>query len=570
MNKIIALAAASLLLAISLPALGKNADVVVVGAGLAGLSAALEAARQGATVTVIDMASVFGGHAVMSEADVTIVDTPLQIANGVHDSPELAFQDFMKWGEDANPEWVRYYVTHSRSEIYDWLLPMGVTFEGLGAYPGNSVRRAHNTHGRGLGLVTPIYRECLRNRYITFEWNTAVLELISDEGHITGLRAKNSRTGAVRDVHARAVILATGGFQSNLRLVRENWPRDLSVPVQLLAGSGVNSMGSGLELASRVGAALTRLDHQWNYERGLPDPRYPGANRGLNASVNGVLVNTQGHLFRPADASSKTVLRTTLNQPGATYWAIFDEHTKRSFWISGSDWGNFDTIQRVILDNEDIVKKAATIEELASKTKLPVAALKDAIAQSNAASPKVSSPPFYAAQFFPLTRKSMGGIAIDMSARALNKQGNPIAGLYAAGEVAGEAGINGKAALEGTFLGPAIVTGRVAARAAVKDLGLAPPSVSISPRGAEPPQPVAAVIAATSSVACKSCHDLASLIDRPRAGYWHFERAHRVVLERKYECAQCHADMSPPVDAVYHRINPLAHTNTCISCHVAN
>jgi predicted oxidoreductase len=545
--------------------------MVVVGAGLAGLSAALEAARQGATVSVVDKASVFGGHAVMSEADVTIIDTPLQVANGVHDSPELAFDDFMKWGEDSNQEWVRYYVTHSRSEIYDWLIPMGVAFDGLGAYPGNSVRRAHNTHGRGLGLVTPVYRECLKNPNISFEWNTEVLELLKEHSRIVGLRAKSLRSGEVRDVHARAVILATGGFQSNLGLVRKYWPRDLAVPVRLLAGSGVNSTGSGLELASKAGAALTRLDHQWNYDRGLPDPRYPGANRGLNASVNGDRVNTQGQLFLPADASSKAGLRTTLNQPGATYWSIFDEHAKRSFWISGSDWGNFDTIQRVILDNDAIVKKAATIDELAAKTGLPAEALKAAIAHGNAGSPKVDSPPFYAAQFFPLTRKSMGGIAIDLSARALDKRGKPIAGLYAAGEVTGEAGINGKAALEGTFLGPAIVTGRGAARAAVKDLGLAPLPAIVPPRGAvEPRQPMAAAIGVTSSGQCESCHDLPLLTAKTRVGYWHFERAHQVVLERKFECAQCHGEIGMPNDAVPHRINRLAQTNTCTTCHVAN
>jgi uncharacterized protein len=573
LNKFIASAAASLLLAASFPAMPKEADIVVVGSGLAGLSAALEAARQGATVTVMDMASVFGGHAVMSEADLTIVDTPLQAAQGVHDTPELAFEDFMKWGEDSDPDWVRYYVTHSRSEIYDWLIAMGVTFDDLGSYPGNSVRRAHETHGRGMGLVTPVYRECLRNPRITFEWNTQVLDLLKDGGHITGLRVRSLRTGEERVVRTRAVILATGGFQSNLQLVREHWPSDLSVPAKLLAGSGVNSMGSGLELASKVGAALTRLDHQWNYERGLPDPRYPGASRGLNASVSGILVNSEGRLFRVPGASSKNALITTLNQPGATYWAIFDEPRKRSFGISGSDWGNFDTVQRVILDNEELVKRATSIDELAVKTGLPVAALKDSIARGNANSPKVVSPPFYAAQFFPLTRKSMGGIAIDLSARALDKQGKPIPGLYAAGEVTGEAGINGKAALEGTFLGPAIVTGRVAARAAVRDSGLA-----ALPVGVEPSLPIAAPMSSainiaasdSSTIKCQSCHDLSSLVDQRRAGYWHFERAHQVVLERKLECAQCHGEMRLPFDVAYHRIDRLSQTNTCTTCHVAN
>src|ERR1700734_914085 len=145
-----------------------SSDVLVVGSGMAGLSAALESARGGAEVLVIDMASVFGGHAVMSGADIAIVDTPLQHAHEIKDSPELAYEDFTRWGEDNNREWVRYYVEHSREDIYDWLTSLGVTFDGLRAYPGNSVPRAHMTQGLGLGLVGPVYRACLENPNIRF------------------------------------------------------------------------------------------------------------------------------------------------------------------------------------------------------------------------------------------------------------------------------------------------------------------------------------------------------------------------------------------------------------------
>ena len=131
---------------------------------MAGLAAALESARDGATVLVIDMASVFGGHAVMSGADVTMIDTPLQREKGVRDGPDLAFEDFIRWGGDDNREWVRYYVDHSREEIYDWLTAQGVVFDGLRLYPGNRVPRAHTTKGLGLGLVGPVYRRVWQTR----------------------------------------------------------------------------------------------------------------------------------------------------------------------------------------------------------------------------------------------------------------------------------------------------------------------------------------------------------------------------------------------------------------------
>ena len=230
---------------------------------------------------VLDMSSVFGGHAVMSGGDVTMIDTPLQRAHNIVDTPDIAYEDFMAWGGDNNKAWVRYYVDHSKVEIYDWLTAMGVQFDGVGRYPGSRVPRAHSTHGVGLGLVAPIYRACLANANVSFRWNTQVTELIVESGRVVGVRTKSTRSGAIDAVRADAVILATGGFQSNLALVRQHWPAGVPMPARLLAGSGINSMGSGLSLASGAGAALSNLDHQWNYERGLPDPRYPGSERGL-------------------------------------------------------------------------------------------------------------------------------------------------------------------------------------------------------------------------------------------------------------------------------------------------
>jgi uncharacterized protein len=542
-------------------------DIVVVGAGLAGLSAALEAARGGAKVIVMDMASVFGGHAVMSEGDVTIVNTPLQQDNGIHDSQELAYRDFMNWGKESNSEWVDYYVSHSREDIYDWLTSMGVKFNGLQDYPGNSVARAHRTQGRGLGLVSPVYRECVRNPNIKFLWNTEVVELITEHQQIIGVRVQNLRTRVQHTLHSSATILATGGFQSNLEWVRKYWPADLPLPRRLLAGSGINSVGSGLTLAVKQGAALTNMDRQWNYERGLPDPRYPGLNRGLNAAVaQSILINSSGVPLTLAGYVDEARLKAVLSQPGATYWAIFDEAGKRSFFVSGSDWGNFDAIQHTILDNRDLVKKADTLDELAAAAGLPAATLSATIQKSNKTGPiKIATPPFYAVQFFPLTRKSMGGLSVDSGARVLNTQHRSMTGLYAAGEVAGEAGINGKAALEGTFLGPAVVMGRVAARSALRDLKIPAEATSSTARLDE--RGTVAAPQLDSSV-CNSCHNLKSLVNNERPGYWHFEHVHRVVIERRSECIQCHAKMGPPGGAG-HRIDRLAQIDSCAYCHVS-
>jgi succinate dehydrogenase/fumarate reductase flavoprotein subunit len=155
----------------------------------------------------------------------------------------------------------------------------------------------------------------------------------------------------------------------------------------------------------------------------------------------------------------------------------------------------------------------------------------------------------------------MGGISIDHQARVLNTNAKAIPGLYAAGEATGEANINGKQALEGTFLGPAIITGRMAARTVLQDFSI---------HGEVPPPATTAESAAVNqsptNAPCLSCHQLQSTIDKPRSGYWHFERVHKIVLESRRECAECHSGMGEPATPK-HRINPLIQANSCTVCH---
>ena len=549
-------------------------DVIIVGAGISGLSAALDLGRGGAKVLVIDMASVFGGHAVMSQGSLSIVDTPTQRAAGFKDSPELAFQDFHRWGEDPATDWVRYYVDNSKRDIYDWVDELGVRFSEVVASSGNSVPREHQPIGRGIGLVTPIYRTCLELGTIDFLWNSKVSQLLTVDGRVVGVLIRDMRTGAERKLLGKAVILATGGFQSNLDMVREFWPAEFRFPERILAGSGKNSIGLGHQMAKSVGGELVRMDYQWNYFTGLPDPRAPGSNRGLNATnLYGILVNDEGRQFVNFHSWAKEGMPALLKQKNATCWCIFDEASKSNFSVSGSDWADFKKVDKLILQNKALVKRADTLEELAKLSGLPVQTLLATVARyngmveqgedkdfgrfgpgkstfSNSASPKISTPPYYAMQTYPLTRKSMGGVAIDLSCRVVDKQKKAIPGLYAVGELTGLAGINGKAALEGTFLGPCIVTGRVAARSLLKELAVQPAQAT----------PVKS--------RCNACHDMSKLLATPREGYWHFESVHRATTERGLDCRHCHSELTP-YRADAHRINRQSLTASCVLCHMA-
>ena len=546
--------------------------VVIVGAGISGLCAALELGRSGAAVTVVDMASVFGGHAVMSQGGVTCIDTELQRQAGIKDSPDLAYKDFIQWGEDAHPEWVRYYVDHSNRDIFEWLRKLGVRFDKkIDTAPGNSVDRFHQPSDRGIGLVTPIYRACLELPNIQFTWNTKAEQLVQVNGRVSGVQCRNLRTNRKTTIHATAVVLATGGFQSNLDMVREFWPREFKFPKRILAGSGRHSVGLGHRMAQKVGAELVKMDHQWNYFTGIPDPRQPNTNRGLSAAnMYGIIVNPQGRRFANLHGWAKEVMPPLLKQKNVTLWFVFDEATKKEFVVSGSDWAEYAKVDELILQNKSLVKVGKTWAELARNAGLPAKQLEETIARynqlvkegkdrdfgrfgpnktkfNNSASPALLTPPFYAMQAYPLTRKSMGGVAIDLKCRVLTKKKQVIPGLYAVGELTGLALINGKAALEGTFLGPCVLTGRVAAKSIIAKSKFKPIE--------------------SQSASCRSCHDKDQMLAKNQAGLWHFEKVHQRTEQLRMDCRSCHSELSPYRENS-HKMKPLSLTTTCTHCHL--
>jgi predicted oxidoreductase len=568
-------------------------DMIVVGSGISGLCAALEGARLGASVTVIDMASVFGGHAVMSSGMVCLVGTPEQEMNHVADSEELAFQDFVRLGQDANPHWARFYAQKSRSEVYDWLGEIGMGDWDL--YPqiiaGNSVRRQHVAKGRGVGLVGPIYRECLRYANLHFVWNMKVTALMVESGRVVGVRAVHQRNGQTKEFRAINVVLATGGFESNLDLVRAYWPRyfpGLTSDTRVLLGSGINSLGSGLELAGSAGGALSRLDHQLFYSTGLVDPRDPTGRRGMHAfNPAAIWVNTLAKRFvRDGAPDPKNQMPAVLRQTPPTYWAIFDAGARPELFVSGSDWDDTNVVQRQIFANPRLakwVKQADTVEALAQAAGLPEATLVRTVKRwndlvtrgvdvdfhrfnkSSQERPlKIETPPFFALRFFPLARKSLGGVAVDPSCRVLDRQGHPIPGLYAVGELTGVGGINGKAALEGTMLGPSILMGRVAAKDIAKRL---PHPLNPSSRVIEPGPAPPAESHGTDPETLRAWREvLRQLVAQSRPGYLHFEKAHGVVLERNYDCARCHHETSP-LALTEEQLDRRALIQACPVCH---
>jgi succinate dehydrogenase/fumarate reductase flavoprotein subunit len=576
------------------PGVQLDADVIVVGAGLAGLSAAIDAASSGAEVLIIDMNSVFGGHGIQS-GGVAVVNSPMQAAMGFQDTPDLAYRDWMDWTIDGHAEWTRFYVEHSRELIYDWVTGLGARFDRIIPSHGNSVPRFHMTYRRGLNLTRPLYLEALRYSNITFQWNMLAQHLIKHNDRVAGVEALELRRGEQVELHAASVIIATGGFQSNIAMVKENWHSDLPAPEQIYSMSGQNSRGTGHLMAQEAGAALVHMDRQYNGYAALPNVLGLDDERGfVGGNSRTIWVNNAGERFVTEGGIDRDVFPVVMQQQPPGYWHIFDDDDKDGFRINSPHFVSAEAvdrkkIERLLIDNSEVTTKGDTIEELAERIGVPPGMLAETVSDYNALvnsgdSTDVSgmpaenpppvftidTPPFYALRSYPMANKSAGGISIDLGTRALDSDGRPVPGLYAAGEVTGSAGMNGLNGLDGMFTGPSILTGRVAGRTVVADLAAGDDWTAGSFTRDESPSLASASVSDDDHAWTPNldADDLEAMLSISRDGYWHFERSHQLVLERAYDCTQCHFELLPFAPATT-RPQKLAQAETCNACHLA-
>jgi predicted oxidoreductase len=562
----------------SQPAPPRDADVIVIGAGIAGVAAALEASAAGASVIVLDMNSVGGGHAVKA-GGLALVGTPLQAQRGYQDDVDTAVRDLLAWGEDADPDWVRRYLAASGPEVHDWLAGFGVRFAFILDTPQHSVPRFHFARGAAVNVVVPMLDEALSRPAISFLFNHEVSALLREQGRVAGVRFRESRSGAAGELRAATVIIATGGAQGSLEHVREHWDTRLPAPEHLYIGGGAFALGSGLSLAQEAGAALAGLGRQTIFTSGIPDPRDASGRHGLlTQNPAAIWVDARGQRFINEAGPSKLADAAVLRMAQAKHWLLFDAVGLAELRIRDAVWMNPATLQREVLDNPALVSRADTLAELADAAGLPAAALEATVARWNAALARgvdedhgriggdngdpfarpVSEPPFHAIARYPLTRKSMGGIAVDGQARALDGQGQPVPGLYAAGEVTGVAGINGSHGGEGTFLGPSVWMGRLAGQAAARE-------AQAESSGSRPASPAGTSLPGDGGAGLDP-GSLPALLALEREGYWHFGEVHRTVLERGDDCASCHS-AAWPAAAAAGREQQRAQLASCTRCH---
>ena len=548
-----------------------DADVIVIGAGLAGLVATAELVDAGRKVILLDQEpeQSIGGQAHWSFGGLFFVDSPEQRRLRIKDSHALALQDWMGTAafdreEDHWPrKWAEAYVNFAATEKRSWLHQQGVRFFPVvgwaerGGYDanghGNSVPRFHITWGTGPGLVAPFerrVREGVARGLVQLKFRHRVTGLSRSAGSVDtvtgeilepstierGQPSGREVTGAF-ELRAQAVIVTSGGIGGNHDLVRANWPERLGkAPEKMISGVPAHVDGRMLGIAEEAGARLINRDRMWHYTEGIQNWNPIWENHGIRVlpGPSSLWLDARGKrlpvpLFPGFDTlgTLEHIMKT-----GYDYtWFVLDQKIiGKEFALSGSEQ-NPDLTGKSIKDvfiraradvpgpvkafmdhgvdfvvekdlgslvrgmnaltKEPLIDEAELRREIVSRDRevanpftkdLQVMAIRGARNYLGDKLIRTATPhrildpkagPLIAVRLNILTRKTLGGLETDLSSRVLTEGGDPLEGVYAAGEAAGfgGGGVHGYRSLEGTFLGGCLFSGRTAGRAAAKATG---------------------------------------------------------------------------------------------------
>lgn len=439
-------------------------DVVVIGAGGAGLSAAAEARAQGARVIVLEKRDYIGGNTNSSTGGINAAETPFQKALGISDSKQLFFDDIMKGGHYLNDSSLVRTLVENAPSTLDWIARMGADFTDVGLMGGSSVKRTHRPQGGlaiGPHLMKILYDEAVA-RGVDIRVNNSVLDiLVSEEGKACGVRVKQ-RDGNNYTINAKAVIIATGGFGANLEMVASYCP-------YLRGFSTVNhpgATGDAFSWVAKFGAELYQMDQIQTH------PTVDAVNSlMITEAVRGngaILLNREAKRFVNELDTRDVVSEAILEQQNGTAFLFFDQTVRESL----SAIGNYEKLGLLVQSN--------TLAGIASVINLDENELRASLeryngfqacgedADFNRSGTQMPVPlakaPFYAVEVKPAIHHTMGGIRIDSLSRVIDRAGNPVEGLYACGEVTG--GVHGGNRLGGNGVADIVVFGRIAGREA--------------------------------------------------------------------------------------------------------
>lgn len=441
-----------------------SADIVIIGAGGAGMSAAVEASQNGAkNIVILEKMPMTGGNTTRATGGMNAAETTFQEAEGIEDSIELFVEDTMKGGKELNnKELVQVLAENSADAVY-WVNDIGGDLSVVGQFGGASVKRIHrpsDTSAVGPMLVKTLNAK-LEELDIPVLLNTKAEHIVLDENGAVKAVEAIDENGEAFTINTKTVILATGGFAANSEMVVKYNDKLAGFVTTNHAGA----TGDGIEMGLEVGAALTDIEQIQTHPTVNPDTTtmYTEGVRGNGA----ILVNIEGKRFVNELETRDVVSAAILAQPEEKSYLIFDQAVRESL----------SAIEKYI--GQGIVTEAATVEELAEKIGIDAAEFAktmEAYAGYQAAGKDddfgresmelpLNVGPFYAALCKPAVHHTMGGLTINTKAEVLNEAGEAIKGLFAAGEVAG--GVHGGNRLGGNAVTDIVVFGRIAGKSAI-------------------------------------------------------------------------------------------------------
>lgn len=434
----------------------EKADIVVIGAGGAGMSAAIEAARSGKNVILLEKMPYTGGNTIRAFYGYNASNTQMQKKMGINDSYKDFLRDSLIAGHKQGDPALLEYLTYQSSNSMIWLNSIGAKLPHIKQFPGNSNARTHNPEsGLYVGQeINKILLKEIRRQKIDLRLENEAVSLVTEKGEVTGVRVVN-RQGHEYVLDAKAVIIATGGFGSAPELYVRHKPS--------LYGSRSTShpgaTGDYFHLVSELDVSFKDLEVITSYSTIEAEIGYyiPRSVREKGA----LLINDKGHRFVNELSKEEIISERILAQGfNRKTWLLFD-----------MDLLDQDTMKIKKIRGE-------SLEELADALLIDRETLRNSVNKYNrfidagfdhqygrtSLSKKLNKPPYFAVDISPAIESTVGGMEIDYLTRVIDNSGNPIPGLYAAGEATG--GIHGKGLLEGSLLTDAIVFGRLAGQSA--------------------------------------------------------------------------------------------------------
>ena len=444
-------------------------DVVIVGAGGAGMTAAIMAKQAGVNFVLLEKMPYAGGNTTKATGGMNAAETHYQKEQGIEDSVDLFVSDTIKGGHDLNDPALVRVMAEKSSDAIDWLDTIGAELPKISFSGGASVSRIHApADGSGVGeYLVQHFREKLEELGVEILYNTKATELvIGEDGRVCGVKAEGADCNYT--FSCKAVILATGGFGANEEMYTQYRP-DLKGTVTTNAPGAT---GDGIIMAQKAGADLVDIE-----QIQLHPTVEQTTSMLITESVRGdgaILVNQGGKRFTNELLTRDAVSAAELEQEGCYAYIIFDQNLR----------DHLKAVEKYV--KTGITVQSDTIEGLAEQLGIDPAVLKETLDNWNSYVKNQNDPdfgrttgmeadlttaPYYAIKIAPGIHHTMGGVKIDTSAHVINTEGQIIPGLYAAGEVTG--GVHGGNRLGGNAVADIVIFGRIAAETAISEMNAA-------------------------------------------------------------------------------------------------